>query len=205
MRFRDIAGFAVLVSRSRQVAIDGVQVTDSGSRNPAGRNNTTGGILLEEGTGDFRVTRCEFRNIRGNGVWTHSLYTSPRNARGVFADNASRIGRDALQVGHATECGWKEIPGGASGIRWKRWRRGLPVALDTAGNVDRSVYARNQFTGINGKCIDLDGFHDGEVPERLPACRRVRHRLEQQQPRHAVGHVRMEDNWSMEWNTAASS
>jgi hypothetical protein len=28
---------------------------------------------------------------------------------------------------------------------------------------DRSLYARNQFSAINGKCVDLDGFHDGEV------------------------------------------
>jgi hypothetical protein len=38
-----------------------------------------------------------------------------------------------------------------------------PVGVDTAGNVDRAVYAFNQFEHINGKCIDLDGFHHGEV------------------------------------------
>ena len=71
VRFREIAGFAVLVNRSRRVTIDGVRVVDSGSRNHSGRNNTTGGILLEEGTSDFRVTHCELRNVRGNGIWTH--------------------------------------------------------------------------------------------------------------------------------------
>ena len=171
VRFREIAGFAVLVSRSRHVAIDGVRVADSGSRNPAGRNNTTGGILLEEGTSDFRVTRCEVRNIRGNGIWTHSLYTSARNARGVFAENRfDTIGRDALQVGHATEVrvegnsgtriGFPEAAVDVEG-------RAIAVAVDTAGNVERSVYARNQFSRINGKCIDLDGFHDGEVSRNV--------------------------------------
>ena len=171
VRFREIAGFAVLVSRSRHVAIDGVRVADSGSRNPAGRNNTTGGILLEEGTSDFRVTRCELRNIRGNGIWTHSLYTSARNARGVFAENRfDTIGRDALQVGHATEVrvegnsgtriGFPEAAVDVEG-------RAIAVAVDTAGNVDRSIYARNQFSGVNGKCIDLDGFHDGEVSRNV--------------------------------------
>jgi hypothetical protein len=29
--------------------------------------------------------------------------------------------------------------------------------------VERSSYARNRFEEIGGKCIDLDGFHDGEV------------------------------------------
>jgi hypothetical protein len=38
-----------------------------------------------------------------------------------------------------------------------------PVAIDTSGNTDHCVYARNRFEEINGKCIDLDGFHDGEV------------------------------------------
>jgi hypothetical protein len=165
--FRDIAGFAVLVSRGRNVNIERVRISESGSRNAAGRNNTTGGILLEEGTADFRVTDCDLRDIRGNGIWTHSLYTSPRNARGVFAGNRFRgIGRDALQAGHAT------------GVRIERNRGrwigfpvetvdmaggAIPVAVDTAGNVDDSVYAGNVFHDVNGKCFDLDGFHDGIV------------------------------------------
>jgi hypothetical protein len=41
--------------------------------------------------------------------------------------------------------------------------RGTPVALDTAGNTDRSTYQGNRFEEVDGKCIDLDGFHDGEV------------------------------------------
>jgi hypothetical protein len=171
VRFREIAGFAVLVSRSRQVAIDGVRVADSGSRNLAGRNNTTGGILLEEGTSDFRVTRCELRNIRGNGIWTHSLYTSPRNARGVFAENRfDTIGRDALQVGHATQVRVEGNTGTHIGFPEEAVDvegRAIPVGVDTAGNVDRSIYAGNQFFGINGKCIDLDGFHDGEVSRNV--------------------------------------
>jgi hypothetical protein len=167
VRFRNIAGFAVLVSRSRLVAIEDVRVVDSGSRNLAGRNNSTGGILLEEGTTDFRVARCELRNIRGNGIWTHSLYTSPRNARGVFVENRfDTIGRDALQVGHATQVRVEGNTGTRIGFPEEIVDvegRATAVGVDTAGNVDRSLYARNQFSGINGKCIDLDGFHDGEV------------------------------------------
>jgi hypothetical protein len=167
VHFREIAGFAVLVSRSREVAIDQVSVADSGSRNPAGRNNTSGGILLEEGTSDFHVTRCELRNVKGNGIWTHSLYTSPRNARGVFAKNRfDIIGRDALQVGHATEVRVE----GNSGTRIGYPQDVVdaqPVGIDTAGNVDRSIYTRNQFSVVNGKCIDLDGFHDGEVSHNV--------------------------------------
>jgi hypothetical protein len=47
--------------------------------------------------------------------------------------------------------------------------RAIPVAIDTAGNVERCSYARNRFAGVNGKCLDLDGFHDGEI--RGNVCR----------------------------------
>jgi len=167
VRFRNIAGFAVLASRARNIAIDRIQVTDSGSRNAAGRNNGTGGVLLEEGCTDFGVTRSEFRGILGNGAWTHSLYTSPRNARGLIAGNRFQgIGRDAIQVGHAigvrveNNAGWRiGFPVEDVDIE----SRAIPVAIDTAGNVERSIYARNRFEQVDGKCIDLDGFHDGEV------------------------------------------
>lgn len=167
VRFREIAGFAVLVSGGRDVAIDRVQIRDSGSRNKAGRNNATGGILLEEGVAGFRVTRCELRNIRGNGIWTHSLYTSPRNSGGVIAQNRfARIGRDAIQVGHAMDVRVEENAGRSIGFPVEDVDvegRAVPVAIDTAGNVERCSYTRNRFEEIDGKCIDLDGFHDGEI------------------------------------------
>jgi hypothetical protein len=167
VRFRNVAGFAILVSHSGDVAIDRVAVQDSGGRNAAGRNNGTGGILLEEGVTDFSVTNCGLRNIRGNGLWTHSLYTSPRNARGRLAGNRfDTIGRDAIQVGHATDVRAEGNHGTrigfpAAGVDMEG--RAIPVAIDTAGNVERCSYARNQFFEIDGKCIDLDGFHDGEI------------------------------------------
>jgi hypothetical protein len=169
--FREIAGFAILVSRSHGVTIDRVRVTGSGSRNLAGRNNTTGGILLEEGTSDFVVARSEFRNILGNGLWTHSLYPSPRNAHGVFFENRfDTIGRDALQAGHATQMRIEANTGTRIGYpeaAIDAEAQAIPVAIDTAGNVDQSLYIRNQFSAINGKCIDLDGFHDGAVRDNV--------------------------------------
>ncbi len=167
IQFRNIAGFALLASGGRDVTIDRVMVRDSGGRNAAGRNNGTGGILLEEGTVDFQVTHCDLRDIRGNGLWTHSLYTSPRNARGQFAWNRfQNIGRDAIQVGHATDVRVEFNQGMRIGFPVEDVDiegRAIPVAIDTAGNVERSAYRRNQFAEINGKCIDLDGFHDGEI------------------------------------------
>ncbi len=167
IRFREISGFAVLVSRSHDVAIHAVSIADSGSRNPAGRNNTTGGILLEEGASDFRVTDSEFRGIRGNALWTHSLYTSPRNVRGLFARNRfENIGRDAIQVGHASDIRVVQNAGRRIGFPVEEVdieNRAVPVAIDTAGNVERCSYAGNRFSEVDGKCIDLDGFHDGEI------------------------------------------
>lgn len=167
LRFRQVAGFAVLVSHAHRVAIDGVVVVDSGGRNQAGRNNASGGILLEEGSTDFSVTHCRIENILGNGIWTHSLYTSPRNARGLIAMNRiAQVARDAIQVGHAV--GVRVEDNAASRIGYPESavdveNRAIPVGLDTAGNVENSRYIHNRLQEIDGKCMDLDGFHDGEI------------------------------------------
>lgn len=167
VQFRNIAGFAVLVSRSRAIEIRGVIVEDGGSRTAAGHNNATGGILIEEGSADFTVANCTFRNIPGNGLWTHSLYSSPRNQRGIFARNTfENTGRDAIQVGHAT--GVTVIDNVADRIGFPAEavdleNRAIPVGLDTAGDVDHAAYVRNRISEINGKCMDLDGLHDSEI------------------------------------------
>ena len=167
VQFRNVAGFAVLVARSHDVRIDEVVVEDSGSRNARGRNNATGGILLEEATSQFRITRSYFRNIRGNGVWTHSLFTSPRNRDGWVAFNRFEdLARDAIQIGHATGVRVEDNQGTRIGYPAELVdleTEAYPVAIDTAGDVDHTSYARNRFTEVDGKCIDLDGFHDGEV------------------------------------------
>lgn len=167
LQFHDMAGFAILVSRGRNISIQRVTVEDSGSRNALGFNNATGGILLEEGTTDFLVANCEFRNIRGNALWTHSLYTSPRNARGVFARNRfETIGRDAIQVGHATGMRVEDNEGTRIGFPLDTVDaagHAIPVGIDTAGDVDDTAYVGNRFGEIDGKCMDLDGLHDSEI------------------------------------------
>jgi hypothetical protein len=165
--FRNIAGFAILVARSQYTTIDHVRVENSGSRDAKGKNNTTGGILIEEGTTDFRVVNSVFIGVLGNGVWTHSLYTSPRNSLGLIQGNRfDTIGRDAIQVGHATGIQVRDNSGQRIGYP-ADIVDAEPVGVDTAGNVDRSVYVGNRFREINGKCIDLDGFHDGEVRDNV--------------------------------------
>ena len=68
----------------------------------------------------------------------------------MIADNRfDTIGRDALQVGHATEVRVEGNSGTRIGFPEEAVDvegRAIPVAVDTAGNVDRSVYARNQFS-----------------------------------------------------------
>jgi parallel beta-helix repeat protein len=162
-----IAGFAILVNAGHTVRIHDIEITASGSLNARKRNNTTGGILLEEGTTDFEVLQCRIADVRGNGIWTHSLYTSARNARGRIAGNEfAMLGRDAIQVGHATEVRVENNRGRMIGYPTEEIDlegQAFPVAVDTAGNVDRSIYRDNHFEEIDGKCFDLDGFHDGEV------------------------------------------
>jgi len=167
LKAANIAGFAILVNAGHSVRIHGVEITASGGLNARKRNNTTGGILLEEGTTDFEVLDCRIADVRGNGIWTHSLYRSARNARGRIAGNEfATIARDAIQVGHATEVRVENNRGRMIGYPAELVDledQAFPVAVDTAGNVDRSVYRNNQFEEIDGKCFDLDGFHDGEV------------------------------------------
>ena len=178
IKFRKIPGFAILINNSSGVVIEKVQIEESGSRNKSGRNNTSGGILLEGGTSDFSVLGSLIRKVSGNGIWTHSLYTAPRNRNGRIADNHfDTVARDAIQVGHATGIRVENNSGRSIGFPFDAVDAeggGTPVAIDTAGNTDRSVYAANRFEEINGKCIDLDGFHDGEIRgnvciNRLPA------------------------------------
>jgi hypothetical protein len=166
-KFRDMVGFAVAASFVKKIKVERVSVDDSGSRNTSNRNNTTGGILFEEGTDDFEVRDSQFRKISGNAVWTHSYHGSPRNYRGTIAGNRfDTIARDAVQVGHANKVRVENNTGRYIGYPHEdvdREGKAVPVGVDSAGKVDESVYANNKFEEINGKCFDLDGFHDGEV------------------------------------------
>lgn len=162
-----MAGFTILVNAGHGVKVHEVEITDSGGKNARRRNNASGGILLEEGTTDFEVTQCRLAGVLGNGIWTHSVAHSARNARGRIANNEfAMIGRDAIQVGSATEVHVENNRGREIGYPTEyvdAEGQAIPVAVSTAGNVDKSLYRNNQFEEIDGKCFELDGFHDGEV------------------------------------------
>jgi hypothetical protein len=165
--FSKIRAFPLLVNASSTVTIDALMIEDSGTLNRAGRNNTTGGILLEEGVNRFEIRGTTINRITGNAIWTHSYARSPRSSDGLIAANRiTTAGRDAVQVGHASNIRVEDNSGSHIGFPADIVdveHHGVGVALDTAGNVDHSVYARNRFTEVNGQCIDLDGFHDGSV------------------------------------------
>jgi len=165
--FSEVANYPVLVRASSGVRIERVRVEDCGSLSPAGHNNASGGILLEESTRDFEIRQCTVRRVRGNGIWTHAYRSSPQNANGTIEENVvEEVARDAIQVGHATNVTVRGNHGRRIGyppelvdiVSWA-----VPAAIDTAGNVDKSVYIGNHFEDINGKCMDLDGFHDGQI------------------------------------------
>lgn len=165
--FVGMAAFAIVASNVTQILVHHVNVSHSGSRNHKGRNNATGGVLFENGCAGFEIRDSNFREILGNGVWTHSRYGSERNRDGRIVKNFfDTIGRDAIQIGHALRVRVEHNSGRRIGYPVEAVdieNGAVPVAIDTAGNVDRSVYASNSFAEINGKCIDLDGFHNGEV------------------------------------------
>ena len=167
LELSDVVNFPILISQSSKVRIGNVTIDNSGSTNARGRNNLSGGILIEEGTSDFEVRDSTFHGILGNALWTHSNFRAPRQQNGVFAGNKfDTIGRDAIQLGHATRVRIERNTGVRIGYPFDAVdveNQGTPVAIDTAGNVDHSEYAANAFEEVNGQCINLDGFHDGAV------------------------------------------
>jgi parallel beta-helix repeat protein len=167
LRLSNVVNFPILVSQSKDIRIASVTIEDSGSKNARGRNNLSGGILIEEGTSDFEVRDSTFHRILGNALWTHSLFRAPRQQDGLFAGNKfDTIGRDALQLGHATRVRIERNTGVNIGYPFDAVdveNQGIPIAIDTAGNVDQSEYTGNTFEEVNGQCINLDGFHDGAV------------------------------------------
>lgn len=170
----NIAGLAMIVSRSSKVRAHNVRVEDCGSLDAHGHSNGSGGIVFDEGSREFEVRASTFRRVRGNALWTHSGPGSPRVDRGVFAANRfDAIGRNAILVWNASRMRIEENTGQRIGYPVEAVDPlAQPAAIATLGNVDGSTYARNQFEEVDGQCIGLDGFHDGIVMRNQCANRR---------------------------------
>jgi hypothetical protein len=167
VRFSRIRAFPIIINATAGSLIDSVTIENSGTLNREGHNNTTGGILLEEGCSGFEVRNSNINRVTGTAIWTHSYARSPRQADGVIRNNVvNTVARDAIQIGHATRIRVEKNRGSGIGFPEEYVDfpgYATPVAIDTAGNVDHSVYTDNEFTDVAGQCFDLDGFHDGEV------------------------------------------
>ena len=121
---REIAGFAVLVNRSRRRQ----HRPGATSRRTADRTMPLAAITppaascWKKAPPTFASIRCRLRSIRGNGIWTHSLYTSPRNGDGRIGEiSFTRSGRDAIQVGHAYSVRVERTPATRIGFPSKTW------------------------------------------------------------------------------------
>src|SRR5579862_716376 len=151
----NIANMAMIVSRSSKIRAHELRVEDCGSLDARGHSNSTGGVVLEEGTSDFEVRSSVFRRIRGNALWTHSNSGSPRLNNGIFSQNRfDAIGRNAILVWNAANIRVEENTGQRIGYPAETVDPvAQPAAIATLGNVDHSTYARNHFEEIDGKCI----------------------------------------------------
>jgi hypothetical protein len=155
--FREMPAFAVRIARSQRISMQWLKVENSG----------TEGILIEGGSTGFRLSDSEFLRISGNGIRICSNGAPRRNGDGTIERNHfEEIGRDAIRVEDATRIvvannNGRRIgyPSGAVDTK----DGGVAAGIGTAGNVDRSTYAGNRFEELNGWCINLDGFHHGEV------------------------------------------
>ena len=78
-------------------------VSDSGSLNDKAATTRPGAFFSRK---EQRSSSCRtacFENVHGNGIWTHSRNVLGTGMAESQATDSSTIGRDAIQVGHATE------------------------------------------------------------------------------------------------------
>lgn len=161
-----VAGFPILIDGGGSVHIHDIEITESGSLDASGHNNGSGGIVLEEGVTDFEILHALIGKIRGNGVWVRSV-SAGNVIRGRIADcEFAILARAAIELSHATSVtvenniahmigfpGEEAVAGGTT----------FPSSITSSGSVDHSSIRNNHFDQIAGRCLSLDGFHNGEV------------------------------------------
>jgi len=134
-----------------------------------------GGVHFQAGTTAhvkaLRIMNSHFENIYGHAIWGHSNFVENLSEDVEVAGNTFRdIGLDAVQFGcvrdglvernHIRRIGYVA---GAPKYRWADGQNYCGVGIDTAGWSSRCKYRGNTILNVNGPCIDLDGFSDGEV------------------------------------------
>ena len=169
LKATEIAGFPLLINGGHNIHIRDAVITDSGTLDPAGRNNGSGGIVLEEGVTDFEIVHALIGKIRGNGIWIRSATSgsTATAARGVISDSEFTIlARAAIELSHATAITIENNTGHMIGFPGEEAVTSgavLPTAISASGSVDHTAIRNNSFDQIAGRCLTLEGFSDGEV------------------------------------------
>jgi hypothetical protein len=166
VKFHELSGFAVISAFSRGTTIDGITVTNGGTRNGRGANTGAGGVAIVEGDDSFQVRNSTFRNILGNGVWVQSGSRAQRPQNGVIEGNRfESISRNAIQLSRAFRVTVQNNSAKSIGfpVNTVSSDAGPPAGVGSDGKVDASVIRGNRIEDINGRCFSLDGYHDGEV------------------------------------------
>lgn len=141
-------GSAVLVA----IHIQGLQISHVTIEQAPGD-----AILIGEGTTNFEVSGCELRKLGGSGIVVHG-------AQGKITNNTvTGAARAAFLIGDASEIRVENNTAEGIGFGLETKKDEIPAAIATTGETVKSVFAGNHFSEINGNCISLAGFHDGEV------------------------------------------
>jgi len=156
-----IAGFTVLVNSSHTVRLHDVEMTESGGFNAMRRNNSAGGILIEENTTDFEIRKCLFGKLRGNGITVRSSQRGQilENELAVLAGDGIRLGpagEITVENNRARQIGYPADEADTFGTS-------LPAALSATAGVDHSLIHGNEFEEIAGRCFGLENLADSEV------------------------------------------
>jgi len=169
LKATEIAGFPILINGGHNIHIRDAVITDSGTLDPAGHNNGSGGVVLEEGVTDFEIVHALVGKIRGNGIWIRSASSGAAvtAARGVISDSEFTIlARAAIEISHATAITIENNTGHMIGFPGEEAVTSgavLPTAISASGSVDHVAIRNNSFDEIAGRCLTLEGFNDGEV------------------------------------------
>jgi len=166
MTFKDLSGFAVLGAFDKNTTVENNEIADSGTRNGKGHNTGAGGVSFTDGSDGFLVRGNTFKRLFGNGVWVHSRARADRSQNGVIEGNHfENISRNMVLLSRAYKIAVRKNNAKMIGfpIDTVNTDARPPAGVATEGKVDSSVIEGNEFEQVNGRCFDLDGFHDSEV------------------------------------------
>lgn len=166
MKFKELTGFAVLTAFDKKTVIENNEFADSGTRNSKGYNTGAGGVAITDGSNGVQIRNNVFKRIYGTGVYVYAALRAERPQNTVIEKNQfENISRAAVLVARAYNVRVVNNQGKMIGFPANTVNLDMrpPAGVGTAGKVDSSLLEENSFEQVNGRCFDLDGFHDSEV------------------------------------------